>query len=174
MWCGSCVAQWIFSLRYRSARPSASSCARMPALLSRRSIAFRSVNHRTCSRNRLGSIRPLRERHDAALFGHPCLRCCNRSAERQTLVDLLSDPQETMEALLDRKKLTSLPGHRFRYQSSPYRILNFSLQPEVVLRQFGMGSNLKLILSIAKSTALVLSRKPKSSDVKQPSPLLML
>ena len=67
-----------------------------------------------------------------------------RSVERQTLVDLLSDPQETMEALLDRKKLTSLPGHRFRYQSSPYRILNFSLQPEVVFAAMWNGQQLEI------------------------------
>ena len=67
-----------------------------------------------------------------------------RSADRRTLVDLLSDPQATMEALLDRKKLTSLPGHRFRYQSSPYRILNFSLQPEVVFAAVWNGQQLEI------------------------------
>ena len=67
-----------------------------------------------------------------------------RSAERQTLVELLSDPQITMEALLDRKKLTSLPGHRFRYQSSPYRILNFNLQPEVIFVAVWNGQQLEI------------------------------
>ena len=67
-----------------------------------------------------------------------------RSADRRTLVDLLSDPQATMEALLDRKKLTSLPGHRFRYQSSPYRILSFNLQPEVVFVAVWTGQTLQI------------------------------
>ena len=67
-----------------------------------------------------------------------------RAAKRRTLVELLSDPQLTMEALLDRKKLTSLSGHRFRYQSSPYRILTFNLQPEVVFVAVWNGQELQI------------------------------
>ena len=67
-----------------------------------------------------------------------------RSAKQQRLVDLLSDPQITMEALLDSKKLTSLPDHRFRYQSSPYRILSFNLQPEVVFVAVWNGQELQI------------------------------
>ena len=67
-----------------------------------------------------------------------------RSGHRQQLIDLLSDPKATMEALLDRKKLKSLDGDRFQYQSSPYKILSFNVQPEVVFMAVWTGQGLKI------------------------------
>jgi len=67
-----------------------------------------------------------------------------RSAHRQQLIDLLSDPKATMEALLDRKKLKPLDGDRFQYQSSPYKILSFNIQPEVVFAAVWTGQDLKI------------------------------
>ena len=48
------------------------------------------------------------------------------------LAEFLSVPARPLKALLNRRKVSQSEPNRFLYQSRPYALLNFQLQPEVV------------------------------------------
>ena len=56
----------------------------------------------------------------------------------------LSQPGRPLKALLNRKKVERLADGRFLYESRPYQLLNFQLQPEVVFRSSWDGDQLTI------------------------------
>ena len=57
----------------------------------------------------------------------------------------LSQPGRPLKALLNRKKVERLEDGRFFYASRPYQLLNFQLQPEVVIRSSWDGDQLTIV-----------------------------
>ena len=57
----------------------------------------------------------------------------------------LSQPGRPLKALLNRKKVERLEDGRFLYASRPYQLLNFQLQPEVVIRSSWDGNQLTIV-----------------------------
>ena len=57
----------------------------------------------------------------------------------------LSQPGRPLKALLNRKKVERLEDGRFLYASRPYQLLNFQLQPEVVIRSSWDGDQLTIV-----------------------------
>ena len=57
----------------------------------------------------------------------------------------LSHPGRPLKALLNRKKVEQLEDGRYLYESRPYQLLNFQLQPEVVFRSSWDGDQLTIV-----------------------------
>ena len=57
----------------------------------------------------------------------------------------LSQPGRPLKALLNRKKVERLKDGQFLYASRPYQLLNFQLQPEVVIRSSWDGDQLTIV-----------------------------
>ena len=57
----------------------------------------------------------------------------------------LSHPGRPLKALLNRKKVEQLEDGRYLYESRPYQLLNFQLQPEVVFRSCWDGDQLTIV-----------------------------
>ena len=59
-----------------------------------------------------------------------------------------------MAALLHRKKLKSLKNQRFFYQSRPYKILGYEIQPEVVFLAVWDGESLNIDVESCKISGI--------------------
>ena len=57
----------------------------------------------------------------------------------------LKQPGRPLKALLNRNKVERLADGRFLYESRPYQLLNFQLQPEVVFRSSWDGDQLIIV-----------------------------
>ena len=57
----------------------------------------------------------------------------------------LKHPGRPLKALLNRNKVERLADGRFLYESRPYQLLNFQLQPEVVFRSSWDGDQLTIV-----------------------------
>ena len=64
---------------------------------------------------------------------HRCVLAIQQASAPQ-LQAYLSKPERPLRALLNRRKLTESSDGRFLYQSRPYELLSFRVQPEVTVR----------------------------------------
>ena len=64
--------------------------------------------------------------------------------EQDCLERFLQKPKRTMTALLSRERMTSLGQGRFRYQSRPFRVLQFEITPVVVFQAVWQNSCLRI------------------------------